>query len=85
MLKNSDWFNNGIQNGEMYYGTYYGYGEVADYQYVTTKGDSISYIWFRCKGNDVTIKMIASTKNQSVTEALMTTTHTTVTNLMNNY
>lgn len=81
MLKNSDWFNNGIQNGEMYYGTYYGYGEVADYQYVTTKGDST----FRCKDNDVTIKMIASTENQSVTEALMTTTHTTVTNLMNNY
>lgn len=85
LLKNPDWFKAGVQNGEMYYGTHYGYGEVADYQYVTTQGDLTSYIWFKRKGNDVTIKMIGSTENQSVTGAPMTTTHTTVTNLINNY
>ncbi|MBB1110619.1 hypothetical protein H5S11_09200 [Limosilactobacillus sp. pH52_RY] len=85
LLKNSDWFKNGVQSGEMYYGTHYGYGEVADYQYVTTKGDSTSYIWFKRKGNDVTIKMIEPTENQSVAGVSMTTTHTTVTNLINNY
>ena len=85
LLKNSDWFKNGVQNGEMYYGTHYGYGEVADYQYVTTQGDPTSYIWFKRKGNDVTIKMIEPTENQSVAGAPMTTTHTTVTNLINNY
>ena len=69
----------------MYYGTHYGYGETADYQYITTQGDSTSYIWFKRKGNDVTIKMIEPTENQSVTGARMTTTHTTVTNLINNY
>ncbi|AEI57208.1 Lreu_0056 family protein [Limosilactobacillus reuteri] len=85
LLKNPDWFKAGVQNGEMYYGTHYGYGEVADYQYVTTQGDLTSYIWFKRKGNDVTIKMIGSTENQNVTGAPMTTTHTTVTNLINNY
>lgn len=85
LLKNSDWFKNGVQNGEMYYGTHYGYGEVADYQYVTTQGDPTSYIWFKRKSNDVTIKMIEPTENQSVAGAPMTTTHTTVTNLINNY
>ena len=85
LLKNPDWFKAGVQNGEMYYGTHYGYGEVADYQYVTTQGDPTSYIWFKRKGNDVTIKMIGSTENQNVTGAPMTTTHTTVTNLINNY
>ena len=69
----------------MYYGTHYGYSKVADYQYVTTQGDLTSYIWFKRKGNDVTIKMIGSTENQNVTGAPMTTTHTTVTNLINNY
>lgn len=85
LLKNPDWFKAGVQNGEMYYETHYGYGEVADYQYVTTQGDLTSYIWFKRKGNDVTIKMIGSTENQNVTGAPMTTTHTTVTNLINNY
>lgn len=85
LLKNPDWFKAGVQNGEMYYGTHYGYGKVADYQYVTTQGDLTSYIWFKRKGNDVTIKMIGSTENQNVTGAPMTTTHTTVTNLINNY
>src|SRR5699024_11690979 len=68
---NPDWFKAGVQNGEMYYGTHYGYGEVADYQYVTTQGDLTSYIWFKRKGNDVTIKMIGSTENQNVTGAPM--------------
>ena len=85
LLKSPDWFKAGVQNGEMYYGTHYGYDEVADYQYVTTQGDLTSYIWFKRKGNDVTIKMIGSTENQNVTGAPMTTTHTTVTNLINNY
>lgn len=85
LLKNSDWFKDGVQNGEMYYGIHYGYGKVADYQYVTTQGDPTSYIWFKRKGNDVTIKMIEPTENQSVAGAPMTTTHTTVTNLINNY
>ena len=85
LLKNLDWFKVGVQNGEMYYGTHYGYGETADYQYVTTQGDPTSYIWFKRKGNDITIKMIEPTENQSVTGARMTTTHTTVTNLINNY
>ena len=74
LLKNPDWFKAGVQNGEMYYGTHYGYGEVADYQYVTTQGDLTSYIWFKRKGNDVTIKMVESTEKQSVTGAPMTTT-----------
>ncbi|MCI6761660.1 MAG: hypothetical protein MR599_02045, partial [Lactobacillus johnsonii] len=85
LLKNPDWFKAVVQNGEMYYGIHYGYGETADYQYITTQGDSTSYIWFKRKGNDVTIKMIEPTENQSVTGARMTTTHTTVTNLINNY
>ncbi|MBB1099252.1 hypothetical protein H5R88_03880 [Limosilactobacillus sp. WF-MT5-A] len=85
LLKSPDWFKNGVQNGDMYYGTHYGYGEVSDYQYVTTKDKLASYIWFKRKGNDVTIKMIEPDKNQNMAKAPMTTIHTTVTTLINDY
>ncbi|WP_302117140.1 hypothetical protein [uncultured Limosilactobacillus sp.] len=83
LSKYPDWFKDHVQSGAMYYGTHYGYGEVSDYQYVTTNGDLTSYIWFKRDGNSVIIKTIEPDKNQSIAETPMTTTHTTVSALTN--
>ena len=56
LLENPDWFKEYLSSGTMHYGSNYNSPEVQGFDYLTTNGDQLSYIFFKQEGNNVIIK-----------------------------
>lgn len=56
LLENPDWFKEYLSSGTMHYGSNYNSPEVQGFNYLTTNGDQLSYIFFKQEGNNVIIK-----------------------------
>lgn len=56
LLENPDWFKEYLSSGTMHYGSNYNSPEVQGFDYVTTNGDPLSYIFFKQEGDNVIIK-----------------------------
>ena len=56
LLENPDWFKEYLSSGTMHYGSNYNSPEVQVFNYLTTNGDQLSYIFFKQEGNNVIIK-----------------------------
>lgn len=87
LLKNPDWFKEGVNSGEMYYGNDdkdMG-NDVQGFSYVTSKGDPTSYLYFRNDGTNVTIKMWTAKGAESVAEGHFETTTISLKQLEEDY
>lgn len=86
LLKVPDWFKDGINSGEMSYGSGSNYsGEVKGYSYITANGDPESYIYYKRNGDTITIKQWTMSGDESVAEGHFETSTASLKQLEQDY
>lgn len=86
LLKDGDWFKDGIKGGHMYFGTDWNEkGKMKGYDYITSNGDPTSYFWYKQVGSDVIIKYVDASDSDSVADAPVKTERYAVSRLENDY
>lgn len=87
-LISPDWFKEYLNSNTMYYGKINhsngkdgeGLGNLTGYSYISAHGDSASFIYYKCNGDDITIKYNAGGANGP-----FITKHASYNNLLKDY